>query len=330
MQSIEQTKAIIKPLEPISIKVSEKKAPYYIGVPELPPINHEVKKLYNLNHTQSNYYYKAHTLRYDFKNIYVYDEKTTDPETFITSYSNEKLTNRYMIIGVSYETPITILDDKTGVLLINKDYYNSSKTTKEHYNTFINRNKNGICYKYFLNDSSFNIMLKYLNNNQLKTFDEKIQYIKHAAEYEKPIFNILLNQELDKKERINTFLDAIGFNKNTITRYLKKEIKYINQYSDRPDFIQSHKVQELKTRNKHEIIIYKNRIKIALKFAARKQSKTVISNIKFEILEDDYLTQDLRNNNEKLLFNGYDIGVTNTKELKKQTFKKSKCLYYGF
>lgn len=343
MEAKENINQLVKAIKPdetaaaaankTTIKFSEKTAPSFIDVPEKPEINLKVEKLYNLNHTQSNYYYKAHSLNLEFNNIYCCTGKEYPQDAaghFYVKVEDEYLTKQNIIIGVSYETNILILDLKTGVLLINKEYYNCSVTTREHYNTFIWKHRNDITSKIFLNSECFNIMEDYLFNKKILVFNEKIQYLLSDANYEKPIFNILLNPDNSSKENINNFLDMIHFNKNMIKKYLRHEVQYIKKYSDAPDFIINDKIQELKTREKHKLTINKNRVKIQLIFSCRKKSKTIISDIKFNILESDYLTIDLRNFQDKVIYDGYDIGISNTKNLKRKEFNKPRCLYYGF
>jgi len=340
MEAKENIKQLVKAIKPdetaaaaANINYSEKTAPSFIDVPEKPEINLKVEKLYNLNHTQSNYYYKAHSLNLEFNNIYCCTGKEYPQDAaghFYVKVEDEYLTKQNIIIGVSYETNILILDLKTGVLLINKEYYNCSVTTKEHYNTFTWKHRENITSKIFLNSECFNIMEDYLFNKKILVFNEKIQYLLSAANYEKPVFNILMNPEQTRKENINNFLDMIHFNKDMIKKYLRHELQFIPRAASAPNFIINDEIQELKTREKHVLTIYKNRVKIELIFSCRKKSKTIISDIKFNILEADYLTNDIRTNQDKILYNGYDIGITNTKELKPVEFKRQPGLYYGF
>ena len=225
---------------------------------------------FNLVNKTSNYfknyksyktYYKAQITEYNYK-------------------SNEFKLNFQTL--KSYNTVIGILINES-YLILNKDYYNCSKTTSEQLHYFLSFYP-CINQKIYLKNDQFYDLNKYLILNELENF---------------MIFLNSINYQFEKEKHFLKKLDNQKFLKN-----LLKTSKILNIEN-------KHK----KTVTKKIITITKENIKLSLSFSVNKHNR-ITTKIKYKLLSNsNLLTIDLRNFNEKQLYNGYDMGIKNNKNL---------------
>lgn len=215
----------------------------------------------------------------------------------------------------SYKTDIAIFYDE--YLFLNLYYYNCSNTTTGHLedykltieNLYFNRNRN-ILKLVYVSDRDFNTML-----NAFYSFEQANRLINHLETY--------INQYKFKKIAID-ILDDPDLN---ITSKLK-QLRYKTSLKK-----ESHNVEELKTRLRHIETWTANGIKFNILYSTNKTKKggtRITSKRKLKIITDSLIAFDNRRSNEKILYDGYDIGISNTKNLKRIEFNKPRCLYYGF
>ena len=325
MQSIEQTKAIINQSTPAvenKIKYSNKPEPknYFV---RLPGHEREIKEQYFKHFRSYKTYYKAKVTTFIIKNYYTYDEvlKPVQGGNKIIA-KNERIIKEFKIyLLTSYNTEIAIYNSLDGNLYLNANYYNCSSTTTnqlDHFIKYLNYNLDeSITNKYYLNSENWNHILKELKDDHIRSINKIIPgKIELDANLKQPIFNIMFNNGLSQHEKAIKILESINY----------FEPQYINQH-----FIK-HDTTRLKSRIRHNIILRINGVELELQYSSRiKNHKKAITKYKIKLVPGNiYFKYDLRTASDKKLYDGYDIGITNTKELKKQTFKKSKCLYYGF
>lgn len=295
MQSIEQTKAIINnEIKPIKANqtatAATNKAAY------------EIKEIFF-----NKGYYKTRVI----KNTYL------TPGNYLLNNNiwHEKKIKHDIEVLRSYKTDIAIFYND--YLFLNLDYYNCSKTTARHLDDYkitienlyfnCNRNKIKLVYVY---DKDFNYLLDcFYKFDQANKLINGLETYINQYKFKKIAIDILQNPSLNITSKLKEL---------RITTSLSKE---------------KHEVKELKTRLKHIETWNANGINFNIIYSTNKTKKggtKIISKRKLKVTTNYLFAFDNRRSNEKLLYDGYDIGVTNTKDLKKQTFEKSKCLYYGF
>jgi len=215
----------------------------------------------------------------------------------------------------SYETDIAIFYND--FLFLNLDYYNCSRTTAGHLddykttieNLYFNCNRNKIKLVY-VTDIDFNKMLdSFYSYEQANRLINNLETYINQYKFKKIAIDILNNPDLNitsklKQLRLKTSLTKEG-----------------------------HDVQELKTRLKHVEKWNANGIEFNIIYSTNKTKKggtRITSKRKLKIITTALFAFDNRRSSEKILYDGYDIGISNTKNLKRIEFNKPRCLYYGF
>lgn len=201
----------------------------------------------------------------------------------ILSYT---LTNNYKIkdfeLLKSYNTFICIYFDNT--IILNKEYYNCSYTTKKQLEFYLENKK--VLNKYYVNDKIFYQLVNDILFDNLEKFLKTFENIKKIAKIQQ---NIINNLKYDKENFLNFILD------NPNTTIFNENIKV------------------LKTRIKRKITIEYFYTKLTISFSTKKEKR--ISKYKINDIENTLYCTDLRKFNEKVFYNGYDIGISNNKEL---------------
>lgn len=198
-----------------------------------------------------------------------------------------------LILCKSYNTDIAIYCTISDVLYLDINYYNCSKTTKEQLDHFLNR------YCYLHGKLNYTKIL-YLTSNEFneisKIFYNEFDYLDYLDFEQKTLKRFyLLNNVLNK---IN------DYNKYTYWKYFN----FSNDYYETETI-------ELKTRTK-KVYHYKfDNLRLKeIKTFKKDKNKTVI-NGKIEISNKYCLIFDNRKMNDKKLYGGYDMGVSNNKNL---------------
>lgn len=213
-----------------------------------------------------------------------------------TQYLRENTTpilqefNLNCYIFTSYTTDVFIYDNLNEIIIYNLDYYNSSRTTKNqieykiNYSFFKYRQQ-----EYYLKDNLFNELTTAIKEGQ-------------ANKYYNMLDTLLIRVEKEK-EALYQIETAI------------KEQKYlINNQQNKPETI-----KQLKTRNRHTEKFNIFNVPVIQEYSTNKKNNRIISKIKIKIdmSKQELYTVDLRSYKDKILFNGYDMGITNTKDLKR-------------
>lgn len=193
-------------------------------------------------------------------------------------------------IFTSYNTDVMIYDYLNNIIIYNLDYYNSSKTTKNQVEFKINSSYYKFReHEYYLKENLFNELTSAIIQGQANKY-----------------YN-MLDELIRRAERETAGLQYIE-------ETIKKGTYLINNQQNKPETI-----KELKTRNRHheEFNIYN--IPVIQEYSTNKKNTRIITKVKIKINLDkqQLYTKDIRKYNEKILFNGYDMGVSNTKELKR-------------
>ena len=292
MESINELKQIVKPIaaSETATAATNETAQY------------EIKEIFF-----NKGYYKTRVI----KNSYL------TPQTPLLNNNlwHEKKIKHDIEVLRSYETDIAIFYNE--YLFLNLDYYNCSSTTTRHLedykttikNLYFNCNRNILKLVYVF-DRDFNTML-----DDFYSFEQANRLINHLETY--------INQYKFKKIAID-ILDDPNLN---ITNKLK-QLRYKTSLKK-----ESHKVEELKTRLRHIETWSANGIKFNILYSTNKTRKggtRITSKRKLKIITNYLIAFDNRRSNEKILYDGYDIGITNTKNLKRKEFNKPRGLYYGF
>lgn len=182
----------------------------------------------------------------------------------------------------SYNTFICIYFDNT--IILNKNYYNCSYTTKKQLEFYLKDKK--VLNKFYVNDKIFYQLINNILNEKIEKFFKTFENIKKIAKIQQ---NILNNLKYDKENFLNFILE----NPNTIV---------LNEY-----------LKVLKTRIKRTISIEYFYTKLTIEFSTKKEKR--ISKYKIKDIENTLYCTDLRKFNEKVFYNGYDIGISNNKNL---------------
>lgn len=160
----------------------------------------EQKEQYFKNYGSYKTYYKAKVLSYTLTNNY----KIKDFELL-----------------KSYETFICIYFDNT--IILNKEYYNCSVTTKNQLEFYLKDKK--ISNKIYVNDQNFNQLVNNILFDNLEKFLKTFENMKRIAKIQQ---NVLNNLKHDKENFIDFILDnpnTIIFNENI--KVLKTRIKKV-------------------------------------------------------------------------------------------------------
>lgn len=219
----------------------------------------EQKEQYFKNYGSYKTYYKAKVLSYTLTNNY----KIKDFELL-----------------KSYETFICIYFDNT--IILNKEYYNCSVTTKNQLEFYLKDKK--ISNKIYVNDQNFNQLVNNILFDNLEKFLKTFENMKRIAKIQQKVLN---NLKHDKEN----FIDFILDNPNTI--------------------IFNENIKVLKTRIKKVITLEYFNTKLTISFSTKKDKR--IS--KYKITDIENTCTDLRKFNEKVLYDGSDMGICNNKEL---------------
>ena len=182
----------------------------------------------------------------------------------------------------SYNTFICIYFDNT--IILNKDYYNCSLTTKNQLEFYLNDKK--VLNSFYVNDKIFNQLTNNILFDNLEKFLKTFENMKKISKIQQ---NVLNNLKYDKEN----FIDFILDNPNTII---------LNEH-----------IKVLKTRIKRTITLEYFYTKLTISFSTKKEKR--ISKYKINDIENTLYCTDLRKFNQKVFYNGYDIGINNNKNL---------------
>jgi len=203
----------------------------------------------------------------------------------------------------SYNTDIAIFNRMNGTLLLNIEWYNSSKTTAAQLDHFIFK----YCFKpirtIYLKESIFNELTAAFYGSDIGLYENKEYNIIKLYEHDKNIMETLKNPFLTLPEKLEELEPYVNLNIDA-GREFKTTTERIFIYT---------------ASNSRSNI----KFKIIRRFKKYKQVKNYHKKITYEklILPDEpNFYNDPRKQADKTLFNGYDMGVTNTKDLRKQTF----------
>ena len=217
---------------------------------------------------------------------------------------NTNFINPQLTIMRSYQTDIAIYNRRNGFLILNLDYYNSSKTTKEQLEHFLFKYvpafKQGVIY---LTDNKFNELMETFYTSDVGLYENKEYNILKIYKHDKNIIETLKNPFLTLPEKLEELEPYMNLNID----------------AGRPFKTTTERIFIYTSRNPRSNI----KFKIIRRFKKYKQVKNYHKKITYEklILPDEpNFYNDPRKQTDKTLFNGYDMGVTNTKDLKKQTF----------
>ena len=207
---------------------------------------------------------------------------------------NTNFINPQLTIMRSYQTDIAIYNRRNGFLILNLDYYNSSKTTKEQLEHFLFKYvpafKQGVIY---LPDNKFNELMETFYSSDVGLYENKEYNIIRTWKAQKNIINTLNCKYLTPEEKINELLPLTP---ESYKEILKTRFKIIEEVEK-----QDIKFKIVKTwKGSPENCKYRT-------------SDLIKTEIK--IISETSYYHDRRSFKDKTLFNGYDMGVTNTKEL---------------
>lgn len=220
---------------------------------------------------------------------------------------NAEFINPQIVVLRSYESDIAIYNRRNGFLLLNKEYYNSSKTTKEQLEHFK--------FKYipafiqgeiFLNDSKFNEMLNAFYESDPGLYENKEYNIIKTWKAQKSLINTINCKYLNIDEKITEILPLAPESTEKITLKTRfKIIEHLNKYGVKFDIVKTWKGSPDRCKYRTQDLL-----KIEIK------------------IKDAGMYQDMRSFKDKIIWTGIDMGVTNTKELKRRNENRS--FYNGY
>lgn len=245
------------------------------------------------------------------KNLNQEFKPTTEPENknniIINPFEGYKSYNKYykasviyntefirpqLIIMKSYNTEVEIYNRSNGFLILNMDYYNSSKTTKEQLNFFtfkyIPAFKQGIIY---LDSQAFQNLINIFYDSDVGLYENKEYNIIRRWKAQKSLIDTITTPYLtaDQKTQDITFQEVTTETQELKTRF--KIIEHCNTCGVKFDIIKTWKgnPQNCKYREQDHI-------------------KTEI-----KLKSETSLYRDARTWNDKKLYTGWDMGRPNCK-----------------
>lgn len=224
-----------------------------------------------------------------FENYKSYNKYYKASVIYNTEFIRPQLT-----IMKSYDTHIAIYNRSNGFLILNSDWYNCSKTTKEQLDFFkfkyIPAFIQGVIY---LSSEKFEDLINIFYAGNVGLYENKEDYIIQKWKAQKAIINTIENEYLTTDEKIQ---ELLPINPESITK------------------------EQLKTRYYHIETINKHGVKFQIKRTWKGTQETCkhrtqdLIREQIVIISKVNLYQDTRNQSEKNLYSSYDMGIPNNKQ----------------
>lgn len=283
MEAIQNIKNEFKPSEETIKYTGNESHGAYILLPHAEP---EEPKTEYLQYTNSRTY-KARVITHTFNNVFYKAEN--EKQEKVQGY----LRNNVKVLElVSYNTSIAIYDTWTQTLLLNRDYYNCSRTTARQLDYFLINKP--ISNKYYLTKQNYQYIKDDLNPNRIYNIITK--QIEPKAQRQEIVFNILDHPTLTQEEKAAALIRNM------------KGLNTINKNK------QSEEVQELKTRERVTTRYIWYGVGFIITYSRTKRTHRRLTPYKVTLDNTgEYWTHDQRTHDEKNLYNGYDFLETANK-----------------
>lgn len=212
---------------------------------------------------------------------------------------NVNLTNPQLKVFQSYKSDIGIYNPQRAILILNYDLYNCSKTTKEQLNFFINtETATAVLRVIYVNPNLFERLISYFESGDAGAYELSEHEIIKNYEKDKSIIETIETPYLTNPEKLEELRPYI----QEIKQYHKeKQLKTVTQITNYYQIGNSNQSRHLILKHKYSI--------------SNKNNK--ITSDKLKLIRTINSFKDYRKQEDKKLFNSYDMGITNTKDLKR-------------